>query len=264
MAKKDKGKGIALLVPFRADGNTRREDWLWLQRYWKKQLPQAKIIVADDGVFPFGKSASVNAAARQARNCDIYAILDADAYLNPKVITDCARKIRQAKRKHRKLWYVPYRRFYRLTESATHNVLMSDPAKPLSATARPPAPADIDSLEGSAFGHWFGALVQVMPREAFIAAGGMDERFRGWGGEDVSFMHAVDTLYAKHKTTNNAVYHLWHEKAGIVWSERRWEGQEVAGRNNDLAYKYSDRLGDRKRMLKLVREGIMVRENDSS
>jgi predicted glycosyltransferase involved in capsule biosynthesis len=251
---KQKGAGIALLVPFRADGPTRKEDWLWLAQYWMNALPAAKLIVCDEGGFPFSKSGSVNKAARQCGLCDIFVILDADCYIDSDVILDCAQAIRKARKEGRKLWFVPYRHFFRLTKNATHNVIMSDPKNPLRFSTPPPR-NDIEGVEGSAFGHWYGALIQIMPREAFIAAGGMDERFRGWGGEDVSFMHAVDTLYAKHKTTNNDVLHLWHEKLGVVWNERRWEGQEVAGNNNSLSWKYSDRLGDRLRMQQLVDEG---------
>lgn len=249
-----KGKGIALLVPFRADGPSRDEDWNWLKQYWRAMLPKAKIIMADDGHFPFSKSGSVNLAATKASFCDIFVILDADCYLEPDVITDCAFNIRQARKEGRKLWFIPYRHFFRLTKNATHNLLESEPEEPLIFSSPPPR-HDIEGVEGSAFGHWFGALIQIMPREAFIAAGGMDERFNGWGGEDVSFMHAVDTLYTKHKTTNNQVLHLWHEKIGVLWNERKWDGQVEAGNNNPLAWKYSDRLGDRKRMQQLVNEG---------
>jgi predicted glycosyltransferase involved in capsule biosynthesis len=248
---KKKGAGIALLVPFRADGPTRQEDWDWLERYWKAKLPAATLSIADSKSYPFSKSASVNKAVNPCRLCDIYVILDADCYIDYKIILDCAKKIRMARREGKKLWFIPYRHFFRLTKNATHTLLMSNPANPYIFPSPPPT-HDVEGVEGSTFGHWYGALIQIMPREAFAAAGGMDVRFSGWGGEDVSFMHAVDTLYAKHKTTDNQVLHLWHEKIGVVWSERKWEGQEEAGNNNPLSYKYSDRLGDRERMRKLT------------
>jgi predicted glycosyltransferase involved in capsule biosynthesis len=254
MSRKDQGAGIALLVPFRPDGQTRKEDWLWLSQFWTNALPKAKLIVSDNGHFPFSKAGSVNTAAKKAILADIFVILDADCYIDPQVILTCASEIRLARKEGRKLWFIPYRHFYRLTKNATHNLLMSSPKDPLKFSVPPPA-RDLEGVEGSAFGHWYGALIQIMPREAFIAAGGMDERFNGWGGEDVSFMHAVDTLYSKHKTTNNQVLHLWHEKLGVLWNERRWAGQEQAGNNNGLSYKYSDRLGDPLRMQQLVDEG---------
>lgn len=256
--RKKNGAGIALLVPFRSDGPTRKEDWMWLAQYWKAHLPAAKLVVMDSGHHPFSKSASVNRAACKIGTADIVVILDADCYIDSNVILDCAQKIRDARKRGQKLWFIPYRHFFRLTKNATHNVLMSDPQHPLTFSSPPPR-QDLEGVEGSAFGHWYGALIQIMPREAFIAAGGMDERFQGWGGEDVSFMHAVDTLYTKHKTTDNQVLHLWHEKHGVLWNERRWEGQEKAGNNNELSYKYSDRLGDRLRMQQLVDEGKQQR-----
>lgn len=249
--RKKKGAGIALLVPFRADGPTRQADWDWLKKYWKAHLPAANMSVSDNGSFPFSKSGSVNKAANSVRFCDVYVILDADCYIDAQVILDCAAKIRKARKEKTKLWFIPYRHFYRLTKNATHTVLVSNPACPYTFPTPPPE-HDVEGIEGSTFGHWYGALIQIMPREAFVAAGGMDIRFNGWGGEDVSFMHAVDTLYAKHKTTDNQVLHLWHEKIGVLWSERKWDGQTEAGNNNPLSYKYSDRLGDRERMRGLI------------
>jgi hypothetical protein len=101
-----------------------------------------------------------------------------------------------------------------------------------------------------------------MPREAFEAVGGWDERFRGWGGEDHSAMRAVDTLYGPHKTLPGQVLHLWHpvlSKDGlsdwVEYKERIWDNQPLAESNGSLAYRYSIINGDVKRMRALVDEG---------
>jgi predicted glycosyltransferase involved in capsule biosynthesis len=251
----DKGAGIALLVPFRADCNTRLNNWQWLEQYWHDELPHAKLIMGEDKFFPFSKATAVNEASLHMLTHDIIVILDADCYIPGSVITQCAKDIRAARRRGHKLWYIPYRHFFRLTKSATHAVIESDPAKPYRFSSPPPR-HDIEGVEGSAFGHWYGALIQIMPTEAFVEVGGMDTRFRGWGGEDVSFMHAVDTMYAKHKTTNNDVLHLWHEKLGTLWNERRWAGQDKSGDNNELSWRYMAVKGDRKRMRALLNERL--------
>lgn len=248
-----KGDGISLLVPFRTDNARRAETWNWLQRYWAHELPGAEIVIGTDDHPAFSKTSAVNNAAAKATG-DIFVILDADCYLPGDVILDCATNIRLERAKSRHLWYMPYRAFYRLTDSASRVVLNSDPALPPRFFAMPPELVHTANSLGSVNGHWYGALIQLMPREAFESVGGMDTRFHGWGGEDVAFMHAVDTIYAKHKTSNNGVIHLWHPSIGENVQTRMWEGQERPGTNGNLANRYFKANGNLSAMLRLVTE----------
>lgn len=245
--------GISLLVPFKPDNEERRKVWAWLSEYWKHELPEAEIVIGTDHELPFSKTTAVNRAARKARG-DIFVILDADTYIPGHVIRDAVARIRKARRKGHHLWFIPYRRVYRLTELATHKVLRSDPAHPYRFPS-PPCDFDVEGTEGSAFGHRFGALIQIVPREAFELLGGMDERFRGWGGEDIAFVRALDTLYGKHKTTPNDVLHMWHPKHGTSWHTRRWSGQSRPRINDRLAMNYNTATGDRKKMTELIESG---------
>ncbi len=210
-----KGHGLSILVPFYCadETNQRVANWQWLKRYWETQLPGAEVIIGKDlasldGSVPFSKSVAINDAARHAKG-DIFVIADADGYVPIEAVLESAHRIRKARRKNQRLWYVPYRHFYRLTEAAAQKVLQSHPGNPHTFS-------DIGGSEyvtnekGSPFGHWYGALIQIMPREAFETVGGADPRFRGWGGEDHSLMHAVDTLWGRHKTLSGHVMHLWH------------------------------------------------------
>ena len=169
------GTGISLLVPFRSDSGWREEVWDWLEKYWKQELPKAQLIMGNNDNTPFCKTAAVNSAFRKAKG-DVIVILDSDCYLQGEIIQDCADRIRQAREKGHRLWFIPYRHFYRLTQAATLRVLKSSYKNPYRFSV-PPSENDIESREGSSFGHWYGALIQIMPREAFITAGGMDERF---------------------------------------------------------------------------------------
>jgi hypothetical protein len=247
-----KGKGISLLVPFRSDGERRTETWRWLEEYWQFWLPGAEIIMGRDGHFPFCKTGAVNDAFRRARG-DIVVILDADCYIDHAVILSCASQIRAARRRRRRMWFVPYRHFYRLTDAASRLVLDSYPQNPYRFGAPPPA-GDVEESSGQSVGHWYGALIQIMPKEAFEIAGGMDLRFRGWGAEDISFMNAVDTLYARHRTTRNQVLHMWHPHIGTLHVEREWVGQDGPGGNNQLATRYQGAYGRPDRMRALTRE----------
>lgn len=246
---------ISLLVPFRTDHAERERTWLWLYDYYVFNMPEGtEIIVESNEDTPFCKTNAVNKAFRKSTG-DVVVILDADCYIDTDVIVEAAGKIRAARKQGKKLWFIPYRRFYRMHKHPSLEVLGSLPWKPLHLSDPPPRGTYYEIHKGAvSAGHWWGALIQIMPREAFARTGGMDERFRGWGGEDISFMHAVDTLYGPHKTLNDPVYHLWHPTIGGKFKgSRQWADQDKAEMNDNLAHVYETRRGDRKRMKRLTR-----------
>lgn len=250
--RESRGAGISLLMPFGGNDPVRVQAFEWLVRYWAAQLPRAKLIIGRDDNVPFSKTTAFNNARSRARG-DILVLLDADCYIDAKVLVHCAREIREARREGKRLWYIPYRHFYRLNREASQRVLASDPADPLVFSS-PPSRDDTEDQSSASNGHWWGALIQVMPREAYDIVGGCDTRFAGWGGEDVAFMRAVDTLYAKHKTTPNQVLHLWHPVIRGEWKLRKWPGQLSAQDNEKLANRYYAAFGDPQRMRVLVDE----------
>jgi len=245
-----RGRGITLLVPYTAGSCVDRDRaWGWLKAYWRQVLPGVRIVMGTDEGRPFSKTTAVNGAASRAKG-DVWVILDADAYLDSEVILNCAREIRLARKQGRRLWFVPYRRLHRLTPRTTKHILASPPVDSLGRY--------VDSLgmvagEGTKYGHHFAAMAMVLPREAFEESGGMDPRFRGWGGEDVSFMHQLDTIYGSHKSTNNAVLHFHHPAHG-AGLKRRWPGQARPNPFGQLGLRYRTACGDRARMQRLVAE----------
>lgn len=257
-----RGAGVSLLVPFRTDNGRRAETWEWLKQYWAHELPGAEIVIGKDSRIPFCKTAAVNRAANQATG-DIFVILDADCLISGDVIEYCAREIRRARKRGNRLWFMPYRYFYRLTDVASQAILNSDPVNPPRFFAAPPSSYQLQDNTSTNQGHWFGALIQIMPKEAFNLLGGMDTRFHGWGGEDVAFMHAVDTLYGAHKTVGNGVIHLWHPTIGSSVRDRRWDGQSRPGVNGNLAAQYFRSMGDYGKMRKLVDSRKAVAQTDT-
>jgi hypothetical protein len=81
----------------------------------------------------------------------------------------------------------------------------------------------------------------------------MDERFRGWGGEDVSFLRALDTLYCQHEVATADLCHFWHARPGENPQDRFWIGQ-VFPANSRLAQRYSLATGEPTFMRTLVKE----------
>ena len=258
------GTGISIIIPFCChDKKSRRyKNFEWVKKYWRAQLPGAEIIIGQDETpdQPFSKSAAVNDGVSRSSG-DVLVIIDADGYMLSSAVLTCVRRIRHARSRNQRLWFIPYRHFFRLTEYASDRVLQSDPCHPY-IFPMPPDACDIQNTSGSNHGHWFGAMVQIWPREAFDEVGGWDERFRGWGGEDHSAMRACDTLYWPHKTLPGQVLHLWHPmlsatgtESWIPWNNRVWENQVESGANDELNGRYYGANGDRERMRRLVDEG---------
>jgi hypothetical protein len=260
-----RGHGISIIVPFRCPDatNPRVRNVEWLKRYWQAQLPGAEIIVGEDAApldQPFSKSVAVNNGVAKSKG-DVLVIVDADGYISADSVLHCAEEIRSARKRGNKLWFVPYRKFYRLTEMASYCLLQSSPKNPLQF----PEPLPQEFILGDTdptVGHWYGAMIQICPREAFEIVGGWDERFRGWGGEDHAAMRAMDTLYGLHKTLPGHVLHVWHPQIGptgvhtqVHWKERMWSGQDEPGANDKLGGRYYGAYRNPERMRKLLDEG---------
>lgn len=249
---------ISIIVPFRADNPQREESFRWLRKFYDYWLPEAEIIVGFSRSHVFCKTEAFNNAVRRAKG-KVIVLLDADAYIDPQVLRDCTHEILENMEDH--LWFVPYKNLYRLTEEATQLVLDSDVKNPFTFTS-PPDPKYIQEHDKAMYGHRYGAMVMIMPREAIEALGCFDERFRGWGGEDVAILRALDTLYGKHKITPNDLLHMWHPRIGDTYQTRMWEGQE-AQLNGELALRYHRATNKPTEMRTLVDEGCDYREDHS-
>lgn len=258
-----RGKGISILIPFRCKGkhHPRARNVEWLKKYWRAQLPEAELIIGTDPDWdlPFSKSVAVNDAVSKSSG-DILVIVDADGYIPVETVLECAAEIREARSRGHRLWFVPYRQFYRLTEKASARLLDSSPKHPLKFS-EPISHAYQMGGNDPRVGHWYGAMIQICPREAFDITGGWDERFRGWGGEDHAAMRAMDTMYGLHKTMPGQVLHVWHPQIGpegefsqVHWKDRMWEGQFSPGVNDALVQKYIGAYRRPERMAKLIAE----------
>lgn len=248
---------ISLLIPFRANDPQRLRVFKWLLEYWKHELPDAEIIIGRAKGQPFSKTRALNNAAKKATG-QVLVILDADAYIPGRVIQECADMIVESPYP---LWFVPYRHLFRLNKRVTKEIIASDPKDPLRLPT-PPRPEDIDHTgQHSSYGHRYGAMITIIPREAIYTIGCFDERFKGWGGEDVALLRALDTLYGKHKTTGNAVFHLWHPVIGKTYKDRMWKGQQEQ-LNNQLSMRYHQATGHPTRMRNLVDESCKDKGKD--
>jgi len=212
---------LSLLVPFRDDGSRARLA-SWVLARWKFYFPEAEIIVAsDDGKDPFCKTMAVNNAAAKASG-DILGILDADVWIHARAVREAVEMVASGKAP----WVVPSNKVYRLSEGFTDQLLSLDPSIRFPGVG----PADVTRVTGVV------GFLHLFPREAYDRVGGMDERFRGWGGEDNAWMWALDCLWGKHVTLENTVFHLWHPLPKSPQGKRVWPGQDR--RNSPITRAY--------------------------
>ena len=247
---------ISILVPLGGDDPARRRNWAWLERYLRCHLPEAQIVIGRDRASeprrgrrsrPFSKAAAVNDAFRRSRG-DVIVILDADAYLDAAVIEHCAERLRHERRCGEQSFFVPYDHLYRLRRPTTERLIESDPSHPLHIPSPPPA-WDVDSKDGSGPLSIYGAMCQILPREAFELVGGMNPAFRGWGGEDFAFALALECLWGPRVNTSNDILHMWHpafvtSQTGASWTVKLWNGQTQPGVNNELVAQYQRAVND--------------------
>lgn len=202
---------LSFIIPYRDADGTRERAKDWIVARWQHFYPDAEFCIApDDGVDPFNKSMAVNTAAKQATG-DVFVILDADTWIDNEWMDKAFHQL--GRRNYR--WVIPARKSYRLTRSASDEILALDPAAELPRLINKRTMVE---QSGSVVG-----FCHIVPREGFEMVGGMDERFRGWGGEDSCFVRALDVVYGPHTQLPGVVVSLWHSRPRA--KGRYWVGQ---------------------------------------
>ena len=212
-----------ILVPRRAGIPERDAIWAWCRRRWEETMPETPIVEGhhDDG--PFNRSAAINLASRLADKggrWDHAVIVDADVFIDPDRVREA---IVLAERTGHVVWAFGW--WAGTTKAAADRIVAGelDPddlvaeVSALHAAGEPnelghtPVPVVTpDWLEKINPVSW--SCCFVVPRAAFDRLGGFDERFAGWGWEDMAFQSASCGLIG-HERLPGAVLHLWHPRA---------------------------------------------------
>jgi hypothetical protein len=235
----------AILVPRRADGGPRDELWRLCRRRWQAQHPWP-IYEGIHDVGPFNRAAAINRAAELADQdgpWEIALVIDSDVFLAPDQVR---RAMEIAEDTGRVTW--AHRRWRGLTADGTKRILAGDTELLGGRTFEEwdgGAQARVDAISDALYGGGpttagqdaralADALLTVRPdmldsaverttpiswscaiairRDAWDQLGGFDERFRGWGWEDMAFQSAACSLVG-HERIEGDVFHLWHPRS---------------------------------------------------
>jgi hypothetical protein len=218
---------VSVVVPFRPDGAERDRNWEYVRTRYETLYPDWEVVEGRCDTKAWAKGRAVNAAV-EASSGDALVIADADVMVGEGVLREAVRRLEDS------AWVVPHRLVYRLTKEATEAVL----------DGRLRTPGKLSQDEAFTRKGPQGGGISVIHRKDFI---GMDERFVDWGGEDISFAWALDTLVGPHRRLGEVMWHLYHEP--MHGDDRRGSSETEA-----LAGRYREAYGNPVKMSDLVTE----------
>lgn len=222
----------SICVPLTLDGAERERNWNFLQVRYERLYPDWEVVVGHQAE-PWSKGAALCDAVERSRG-EALVIADADMMVRPEVLPEAVASLNEA------AWVVPHGRVYRLSDEITERVIAGDVSEPERVSPQWVVRRPYTGVRG-------GGLV-VLTRKAWETVGGIDPRFIGWGGEDLSFGRALHTLCGPVLRWRHIAWHLWHRDQAI--RARRRGSPE----NEALAGRYRTAFGNPEAMRAIVEE----------
>jgi predicted glycosyltransferase involved in capsule biosynthesis len=220
---------ISALIPYKPDHGRRDLIWSLVRRRYEQLMPQVELCLGSDDHELFCRAKAINAAARRATG-DILMLVDIDLVFETELLDRVLATI------HSEPWVIPFTNAYRLTRQATDRWLENGLPETITFDRR-----EIESDQV-----FNGAYLNVMTRSCFETVGGLDERFIGYGFEDMALAFSLDTLCGTHYRTVGNIYHLWHPWAEILHPHYQ--------DNLALYRRYTEAAGDAAQMRTLIKE----------
>lgn len=224
---------MKITFPFRPRCEWRKKTFPLVQQAYRDILPAVEQITVDTDHEVFNRAAARNKCVRMAGD-GVVVIADADILPNREALLSA---IEAAKDGGMHLGYDYYRALMR--ESTERLLLRGGDPDTL--------PISHDSTDST-------AGIIVIRADEWWKAGGMDERFHGWGAEDTAFACQARTLLGPLTWHKGVVNHLWHP------SEVRVKSHQYQ-RNMALLREYEKCEGDPDAIQTLIGERDHVEFN---
>lgn len=190
--------GRVLLVPWRGGNEARERSWAFVRRHFEGAgLP---IYEGDTDDAKFSRAAARNAAARNAGDWDVAAMVDADSVIDLGEL-HTAMDIAEMSGKT----VIAHHRYLPITEHNLPDALAEPDISRWRLRWLPKPNWDRQAPGG----------VIVFPRAAWEAVRGYDERFGGWGFEDAVMLLSLTIAGGYHRAPGN-LWHLWHPTTKIT------------------------------------------------
>lgn len=184
---------VVIIVPRRAGIPDRDRLWAFAKSWWAENL-RWDIAEGHHDVGPFNRSMAINKAAWVAGDWDVAVIIDADVICGPSEVRGAVRLATETGG-----MVLGYHERVMLTERGTEAVMDG-----FVGNRRNPAYSGRVHMDSC-------SSCVVVTRELFDKVGGFDERFVGWGWEDVAFRIACETLSGvPMERISGTCWHLHH------------------------------------------------------
>lgn len=168
----------------------------YVEEWYARHFPSWPLFV---GEVPAGeewsKGAAVADALDRAGSADVLVLADADSFTSsPEELAAAVKAVELGRP-----WAQPHRLVFRLAEKETLELHRDPLRRPrMGKVCRAPYSGPL------------GGGITVLRRDVFELVRGIDRRFLGWGGEDVAFGWALETLAPGGARLEGALVHLWH------------------------------------------------------
>lgn len=198
---------VAVVIPWRGGQPAREYHHRIVREHLYSIYPDAHHLDADTGHQLFNRAASRNAGVRLAEQAgaDVVILCDADTLPQPGPLAEAVSSADDGR------LHLPYTYYRGLSEQGTRDHL---------------AGGFPEECETELAHEWATGGCMVVTPNAWWQAGGMDERFIGFGHEDVAYRIAADTLLGPTVKHPGTIVHLWHPKSmGLGTPQHTANGQ---------------------------------------
>lgn len=185
---------VAILVPRRAGIPDRDRLWEFSRKWWENDHPTWQLVEGHHDVGPFCRSVAINRAAGLADEWDVAVIIDSDVLCDP-VAVRAGVELAWASDK----LVLGYNERCQLTKEGTEKILGG-----FRGNWR--VPGMVHKVITDAC-----SSCVIVSRKLWDECGGFDERFVGWGWEDVGFRVTAETFSGSPMVhMGSTCWHLFH------------------------------------------------------
>lgn len=225
---------ISIIIPYKPDHGRRDFLWPFIQMRYREYMPDIEICMgSDDQNKLFCKARAINEAVQKATG-EILILVDAEVIFEPSLIEQIRSII------HFHPWIIPFANAFRLNKEATDRFIEECLSLDFCIGK--------SDIEYSKFVP--GGYMNVLTRESFDKVRGMDERFKGYGFEDMAFALSLDTICGPHYRMDGTIFHLWHP-----WAEFIHPNYQISV---DLFRRYETAAGNIEAMKSLIHERQVI------
>lgn len=239
---------FSAIIAYKPNDFYRKKNLAISRKRWEEKIPEVELIISTNNDEQFWKTKVINDAVKQATG-DYFILADADIVFGSTLID----RIAAIATKHP--WIIPWDTCYELSYQFSTQFYADDTfVLPKALTLGDLQPTTINYMNVKYLSNQYknqyavdGAYMNVISREAFAEIGGMDERFIGWGYEDLAMDAALKTLVGYPYRMDEPIFHLYHHRLlGCDYPHFK--------ANEELWLRYQAALGDIAAMRGIIAE----------